>query len=83
MAVWGRKKTTCDQTRSAHTDVVRGGPVSASAPSMPPVFDGRWFDFSGLHVEVSLGKILNPKLLLMCWSRQPPSSVHERMYEFL
>ena len=26
-----------------------------------------WFDSPGLHVEVSLGKILNPKLLLMCW----------------
>ena len=26
------------------------------------------FDSPGLHVEVSLGKILNPKLLLMCWS---------------
>ena len=24
--------------------------------------------FLGLHVEVSFGKILNPKLLLMCWS---------------
>uniref|UniRef100_A0A671UZM5 Ig-like domain-containing protein n=1 Tax=Sparus aurata TaxID=8175 RepID=A0A671UZM5_SPAAU len=26
-----------------------------------------WFSSPGLHVEVSLGKILNPKLLLMCW----------------
>ena len=26
-----------------------------------------WFDFPSLHVEVSLSKILNPKLLLMCW----------------
>ena len=26
------------------------------------------FDSPGLHFEVSLGKILNPKLLLMCWS---------------
>ena len=26
-----------------------------------------WFDSPGLHVEVSLGKILIPKLLLMCW----------------
>ena len=31
------------------------------------LFEGRWFDSPGLHVEVSLGKILNPKLLLMCW----------------
>ena len=30
--------------------------------------EGCWFDSPGLHVEVSLGKILNPKLLLMCWS---------------
>ena len=27
----------------------------------------RWFDSRRLHVKVSLGKILNPKLLLMCW----------------
>ena len=26
------------------------------------------YDSPGLHVEVSLGKILNPRLLLMCWS---------------
>ena len=30
--------------------------------------EGRCFDSPGLHVEASLGKILNPKLLLMCWS---------------
>ena len=30
--------------------------------------EGRWFHSPGLHVEVSLGKILNPKLLLMWWS---------------
>ena len=29
---------------------------------------GRLFDSPGLHVEVSFGKILNPKLLLMCRS---------------
>ena len=29
---------------------------------------GCWFDSPGLHVEVTLGKILNPKLLLMCCS---------------
>ena len=28
--------------------------------------EGRWFDSPGMHVEVSLGEILNPKLLLMC-----------------
>ena len=27
-----------------------------------------WLDSLGLHVKVSLGKILNPKLLLMCWA---------------
>ena len=32
------------------------------------IFDGFWFDPPGLHAEVSLSKILNPKLLLMCWS---------------
>ena len=26
--------------------------------------EGRWFDFPGLHVKVSLGNILNPKLLV-------------------
>ena len=30
--------------------------------------EGRWIDSPGLHVEVSLGKILNPKLVLVCWS---------------
>lgn len=28
--------------------------------------EGSWFYSPGLHVEVSLGKILRPKLLLMC-----------------
>ena len=34
------------------------------------LLEARWFDSPGLHVEVSLGKWVNPKLLLMCWS--PP-----------
>ena len=29
--------------------------------------EGCWSDSPGPHVEVSLGKILNPKLFLMCW----------------
>ena len=32
------------------------------------LLEGCWFDSPGLHVEVSLGKILNPKLLMTCWS---------------
>ena len=32
------------------------------------LLEGSWFDSPGLHVEVSLGKRLSPKLLLMCWS---------------
>ena len=28
--------------------------------------EGRWFDSPCVHVQVSLSKILNPKLLLMC-----------------
>ena len=31
------------------------------------LLEGRWFDSPGLDVEVTSGKILNPKLLLMCW----------------
>ena len=31
------------------------------------LLERRRFDSPGLHVEVPLGKILNPKLLLMCW----------------
>ena len=31
------------------------------------LLEGRWFDSLGLHIKVSLGKILNPKLLLMFW----------------
>ena len=30
--------------------------------------EGGWFDSPGLHFQVSLAKILNPKLFLMCWS---------------
>ena len=29
--------------------------------------EGRWLDSPWLHVKVSMSKILNPKLLLMCW----------------
>ena len=52
--------------------------------------EGRWFDSSGLHVEVPLGKILNPKTasdvmwrtgLHLAW--QPVLSVYESMYELL
>ena len=32
------------------------------------LLEGRWFYSPVLHVEVFLGKILNPRLLLMCWS---------------
>ena len=35
--------------------------------------EGRWFNSPGLPVKVSLGKILNPKLLL--------TSVYECMYD--
>ena len=31
------------------------------------LLEDHWFDFPVLHDNVSLGKILNPKLLLMCW----------------
>ena len=30
--------------------------------------EGRWFDSFDLHVEVSLGNILNPKLHHMYWA---------------
>ena len=32
------------------------------------LLDGRWLESPGLHVEVSLGKTLNPELFLMSWS---------------
>ena len=32
------------------------------------LIEGRWCESPGLHVKVSLGKILNPKLLLICGS---------------
>ena len=32
------------------------------------LLEGCWFYSPGLHGEVSLGEILNPELLLMCWS---------------
>ena len=43
--------------------------------------EGRWFDSPGLHVEMSLGKMSNPKLLLMCWLApciEPPPT---RLYQ--
>ena len=43
------------------------------------LLEGHGFDSPGLHVKVSLGKVLNPKLLLMCWSWQQPPSVYEYM----
>lgn len=55
----------------------RSAEVTESAKDMPRqglrgkacvlLLKGQWFDSSGLHVDVSLGKKLNPKLLLM-WS---------------
>ena len=32
------------------------------------LLEGRWFDSPGLPVKASSGKILDLKLLLMCWS---------------
>ena len=45
--------------------------------------EGCWFDSLGLHVEVSLGKILNPKLLLMCWSALCMAAITVWTYELL
>ena len=44
--------------------------------------EDRWFRSPGLHVEMSLGKILNPKLLLMCWSApcMTATAMRVRMY---
>ena len=35
------------------------------------LLEGRWFDSPGLHVKVSLGKILNPELLLIHFETAP------------
>ena len=47
--------------------------------------EGHWFVSAGLHVKVSLGKILNPKLLLMCWSAPcvAAAAIGVEMYELL
>ena len=37
--------------------------------------EGHWFDSPSLHVKVALGKIVNPKLLLMNWSAATAISV--------
>ena len=44
--------------------------------------EGCRFNSSVLHVDASLGKILNPKVLLMCWSapRMPASAISVWMY---
>ena len=46
---------------------------------------GHWFSSPGLHVEVSLGKMLNPKLLLMCRSApcMAATTISVWMYELL
>ena len=42
--------------------------------------EGRWFSSPCLHVEVSLGKILNPNLPLMCWSAPRMAAISIWMY---
>ena len=32
------------------------------------LLEGHWYNSPGLYDKVSLGKILNPTLLIMCWS---------------
>ena len=47
--------------------------------------EGHWFSSPGLHVEVSFCKILNPKLLLMCWLSpcMAATAISVWMYELL
>ena len=46
----------------------RWGGCGSGVEPAPCYWKVQWFDSPGLHVKVSLGKILNPKLLLMSWS---------------
>ena len=45
--------------------------------------EGRWFSSPCLHVEVSLGKILNPNLPLMCWSAPRMAAISIWMYVWI
>ena len=46
--------------------------------------EGHRFNSPGLHLAMSLGQILNPKQLLMCWSAPCMSATrHQYMYEVL
>ena len=57
-----RKQTSlCPLYSVTHNSRGSGGRASV-------LLSGYWFNCTGLCVEVSLGKILNPKLLLMCCS---------------
>ena len=63
------------------------------ATNLPPWLRGRasvlfsegcWFTSPHLHIEVSSGKILIPKLLLMCWSEPCIAAISVRcMFEFI
>ena len=64
--------------------VVQGGCGSGVRASLL-LSEDFCFDSPGLHVEVSLGKILNSKLLLMCWSSScmAATTIGVCMYELL
>ena len=45
-----------------------GGLCGSRGRASALLLEGHWFDSPGLHVGVSLGEILDLKLLLMCWA---------------
>ena len=45
--------------------------------------EDRWFDFPGLHFEVSLGRILKPKVLLLVGTLHGSHTIRECMYDLL
>ena len=60
------EKQTITKTEQMTAHVLSCGQLGLRVRASILLSEGRWIDSPGLHVEVSLGNILNPKLLLMC-----------------
>ena len=59
------EKQTITKTEQMMAHVLSCGQLGLRGRASVLLSEGRWIDSLGLHV--SLGKIPNPKLLLMCW----------------
>ena len=58
----------CYNTRLKSSSFPQAEAAVARGRASVSLSEGCWLVSPGLHVNLSMGKILNPKLLLMCWS---------------